>query len=150
VQDERDPLRGRQCVEHDEQRETDRVREQGLALGVGLGRRAGGRLGRIGVQGHLGPRPARLQDVQAQPRHDRGQPRLQVLDRARVRAAEPQPRLLDGVVGLARRAEHPVGHRRQAGSLPFEALGEPVDLVHRSRSCVEVLIGPRPVRRRRM
>jgi RimJ/RimL family protein N-acetyltransferase len=36
---------------------------------------------------------------------------LEVVDLAGVRAAEPDPHLLDGVVGLAERAEHPVGRR---------------------------------------
>ena len=41
--------------------------------------------------------------------------RAEVLDLVRVGAAEPQPGLLDGVVGLAQRAEHPVGDGAQAG-----------------------------------
>ena len=39
---------------------------------------------------------------------------------------EPQPGLLDGVVGLAERAEHPVGDRAQAGPVLLEPLGQPV------------------------
>ena len=38
-----------------------------------------------------------------------------------VGAAEPQPRLLHGVVRLAQRAEHAVGDRPQAGSLLLES-----------------------------
>ena len=48
---------------------------------------------------------------------------------ARVGAAEPQPGLLHGVVGLAERAEHPVGDRPQVAAVLLEALGELV-LVH--------------------
>ena len=40
---------------------------------------------------------------------------LEAVDLAGVRAAEPDPRLLDGVVGLGERAEHPVGHARRRG-----------------------------------
>ena len=42
-----------------------------------------------------------------------------------VGAAEPQPGLLDGVVGLAQRAEHPVGDRPQVGAVLVESLGQP-------------------------
>jgi hypothetical protein len=37
---------------------------------------------------------------------------------------------LDGVVGLARRAKHPAGERRQPGALLLEARGEPVAVLH--------------------
>ena len=61
------------------------------------------------------------------------QPAAQVVDLAGVgaAAAEPQPGSLDGVVGLAERAEHPVGHRPQVGAVGLEPLGQPVVLVHR-------------------
>jgi hypothetical protein len=60
----------------------------------------------------------------------RGQPAAEVLDLARVRAAEPQPGVLDGVVGLAERAEHAVGDRAETRSLLFELAGEPFLLIH--------------------
>ena len=53
-----------------------------------------------------------------------------------VRAAQPQPGLLDGVVGLAQRAEHPVGHRPQVGPVLLEALRQLIALIHRSHSFV--------------
>ena len=59
------------------------------------------------------------------------QPR-EVLDVARVRAAESQPRVLNRVVGLAQRAEHPVRDRPQVRALLLELLGQPVVLIHRS------------------
>ena len=64
---------------------------------------------------------ARAQHVEAHPRATTvvSQP-PEVLDVARVGAAEPQPGLLDGVVGLAQRAEHPVGHRPQVGAVLLE------------------------------
>ena len=40
-------------------------------------------------------------------------PRLSTV--VRVGAAQPQPCLLQGVVGLADRAQHPVGDRAQVG-----------------------------------
>ena len=64
--------------------------------------------------------------VQADATDDRGQPGAQVLDVARVGPAEPDPGLLDGVVRLAQRAEHPVGHAAQVRAVRLEALGQPV------------------------
>ena len=40
------------------------------------------------------------------------------------------PLELDGVIGLAERAEHPVGHRSQASLVFLETLGQPCALVH--------------------
>ena len=45
---------------------------------------------------------------------------------ADVGAAEPQPRLLHGVLGLAERAEHAVGDGAQLGAMGLEAFGEVV------------------------
>jgi hypothetical protein len=45
VQDERETLGGRQGVEHDEQRDADRVREHCLAFGIGAFPTHGARLG---------------------------------------------------------------------------------------------------------
>src|SRR5262249_9723914 len=42
--------------------------------------------------------------------------------------------LLHGVLRLAERAEHPVGHRPQVGPLRLEPLRQLVVLVHRSHS----------------
>jgi hypothetical protein len=72
----------------------------------------------------------RAQHVQADPRDDRGEPRPQVLDVGVLGAAEPQPGLLHGVVGLVHRAEHPVGHSPQLGPVGLEPLRQPVALVH--------------------
>lgn len=49
---------------------------------------------------------------------------------AGVGATEAQPGFLDGVIGLAERAEHPVGHRLQASPVFLETLGQPCALVH--------------------
>src|SRR2546430_784317 len=56
--------------------------------------------------------------------------RAEVLDLARVGAAKPQPGVLDRVVGLAERAEHPVGDRAEMWSLLLELAGEPFLLIH--------------------
>ena len=62
---------------------------------------------------------------------DRRQPSAEVLDVARVGAAEPQPGFLHRVVRLGRRAEHPVGDRPQVGPVRLEALGQ-------SQSCSSI------------
>jgi hypothetical protein len=80
----------------------------------------------------LAPRGTRPQHVQTHPRDDRRQPPSEVLDAVRAGTAEPEPGFLDGVVRLAHRAEHPVGHRSKRGSVGFEAFGQPIVLVHRS------------------
>jgi nucleoside-diphosphate-sugar epimerase len=59
------------------------------------------------------------------------QPATEVLDSFRVGTAQPQPSVLDGVVGLAHRAEHPVGHGSQTRSVLLESFGQPFALVHR-------------------
>src|SRR5262249_34219613 len=84
----------------------------------------------------LAPRPARAQHVQAHAPDNGCQPGAEVLDGTSVGAAEPQPGFLDGVVGLAERAEHPVGHRPQLRFVVLESLCQPVLLVHRSHSFV--------------
>jgi len=55
VEDEGDGLRGRECVEHDQEREPDRVGEQQLLFWVGCGPGTGGRLGKVSVGRSLGP-----------------------------------------------------------------------------------------------
>jgi hypothetical protein len=55
VQHERHALRGGERVEHDQQREADRVGQQRLVLGIRPGGRAGGRLALVGIERHLGP-----------------------------------------------------------------------------------------------
>ena len=101
VQHERETLGGRQRLEHDEQRQPDGVGQQRLVLGIDAVRAADDRLGDADrVERILAPRAPRLQLVQADPRDDGGEPAAEVLDRVGVGAVEPQPGLLDGVVGL--------------------------------------------------
>jgi hypothetical protein len=50
-------------------------------------------------------------------RDDRGQPSAKAVDARGLSMAEPQPRFLNGVVDLAQRAEHPVRHGAQMGSV---------------------------------
>jgi hypothetical protein len=129
-------------VEHHHQRRADRVGQQDRDLriiDVGLAvQRPDHRVG----QRLLPAAPPGPQHLQAFPGHDRGQPPGQVLDLGGVGAAEPQPGILHRVVGLGLGAEHPIGHRPQVGSLLLEALGQPVGVVHRSRSPVSAVHSP--------
>jgi len=120
VEHEREPLGGRQRLQHHEERDSDRVGKQGLVLRTCV--EADDRL-------EL-PRAARLpaagaprtQSVEADARYYGGEPAAEVRDRVGVRAAEPQPRLLNRVLRLARRAEHPVRDPVQVRSVPLELL----------------------------
>jgi hypothetical protein len=130
VQDEREPLGRRQPLQHDQQRQPDGVGEERLLLGVGPVLPTDDRLGHVHVERLLATRLARAEHVERDPRHDRRQPAGQVVDSPGVGAAQAQPRLLQRVVGLAHRAEHPVGHRSQAGPVVLELLCQPVAFVH--------------------
>ena len=55
---------------------------------------------------------------------------------AGIGAAEPEPGVLHGVLGLAHRAEQAVGHRPQVGAALLKSLGQPVVFVHLSHSSV--------------
>ena len=90
------------------------------------------RIGNLHAERYLPTRGARAQHVQRHARDDRGQPTAQVFYRAPIRSAQLQPGFLDGVVGLAERAEHPVSHRAQMRSVLLKALHHPLLLVHLS------------------
>ena len=115
VQHERQPLGRRQRLQHHQQRQPDRVGQQRLVLRVDPSSRltigsgtctSSGSSRRVSRERSMF-RHTRATTVVSQP------PRFSTL--AGVGAAEPQPGVLDGVVGLADRAEHPVGHRAQVG-----------------------------------
>ena len=122
VQHEGEPLGRRQRLEHDEQREADRVGEQRLLLGVGLVVDAHDRLGQPAADVVLAPRAPRAQHVEAHAPDDRREPAAEVRHGRRVGAAQAQPRLLHRVLGLADRAEHPVGDRPQVRPVRLELL----------------------------
>ncbi len=57
-----------------------------------------------------------------------------------VRAAEPQPRILNGVVCLVAGAQHPQRHRPQMVAVGLKALGEQVGVAHGHILSVAVVI----------
>jgi hypothetical protein len=131
VQDERQPLRRGERVEHHEQRQPDGVRQHRFALGVeGVGLVADERLGQAAAGVVLAAGAAGAQHVQRHARHHRRQPAGQVDDRLGVGPVEPQPGLLHGIVGVADRAQHPVRHGAQARAVALELRGQQVSLVH--------------------
>jgi hypothetical protein len=144
VQHERDPLGWRERFEYHEQREAYPVGQQRLVLGVDPVLAVHDGVGHSGARGFaqrpaeelLAPGPARSQHVQAHPTYDRGEPPAQVLDAARVGAVEAEPGLLHGVVCLAGRSKHPVGHRPQAGAVLLETVRKQLAFVHLSHSSV--------------
>ena len=68
----------------------------------------------------------------------------EVLDVTGPGPPEAQPGVLDGVVGLGQRAEHPVGHRPQVGPVLLESVGQPLALVHRHIFALPVVIAMTP------
>jgi hypothetical protein len=106
-------------------------------------------VGHVGAQRVLAPGLARAQHVQADPADDSREPSGQVLDGARVGAAESHPGLLNRVVGFAERAEHPVGDGPQVGAVLLESLRQPVVILHRhtpsSRSVIAVTNENKPM-----
>ena len=84
VQHEGQALRRAEGVEHHEERKAHRVREDGLVLGVGNGRRPDARLEHAVAQRVLPPGRPGAQHVQADARGDRGQPPREVLHLAGV------------------------------------------------------------------
>ncbi len=130
VEDEREALGRRQRLEHDEQREPERVREDRCLLGIDLVVQAHDRLRQPAADVFLSPRTAGSQHVEADAADDGRQPAAEVRDGRRIGAAEPQPRLLHGVVGLAQRAQHPVGDGAQVRPVLLELLREPLSIVH--------------------
>jgi hypothetical protein len=121
VQDEREPFGRGQRVEHHDERGAHRVGQERFLLGID------GVLGGFDrlVERMLAPRGARAQHVQADAPDDGGQPAAEVVH-GHVRAVQPQPGLLDGVIGFGGRSEHPVRDRPQAVAVRLECLREPV------------------------
>jgi hypothetical protein len=118
-----EPLRRRQRLGHGEQR---------LVLGVGAVGAVDDRVRQAGVEGLLAARLAGAEHVERHASDGGDEPGFELVAPAGVRAAEPDPRLLDGVVGLARGAQRPVADGPQPGPVLLESCCQPLALVHRS------------------
>jgi hypothetical protein len=90
------------------------------------------RVGQVGVEWLLASPGAGAEHVERHASHSGDQPGFEIVDLVGVGAAEPDPRLLDGVVGLAGGAQHPVGDGSQPGPVLLESFCQPVALIHRS------------------
>jgi hypothetical protein len=98
VQHERQPLGRRQRLQYDEQRKADRIRLHRFELRIGyvdIGERGG-----VVADGLLGMATPQPQHVQADPPDHGRQPAAEVLDGVGVGATEPDPGLLDGILGF--------------------------------------------------
>ena len=73
---------------------------------------------------------ARPQPIEAEPGDDRREPAAQVLDLGDIGSTRPEPGVLDGVLRLGQRAEHPIRHGSQMRAMFLEASGEPVGVGH--------------------
>ncbi len=138
VEHERQPLGGRQRLEHDEKGQPDGVGHDGVALWALVDGAGHDRLREPAPGVVLASLLARPKHVQADPPdHDR-EPATQIIGASRVAPVEPDPCLLDGVVGLADGTEHPIGNAPEVGALMLELLGQPFLSFH--------WVGPRWIR----
>jgi hypothetical protein len=144
VEHERQAFGRRQAVEDDEQRQADRIRQQRQALGVGGGGFGAAldarhdRVGQLDTDELLPTSRAGAQPVETEAGDDRRQPAAEVLDVVRTCPTRPEPGVLDGVVGLGERPEHPVRDGSQVRAMVLETSGEPIGVSHRSRSGLRV------------
>jgi hypothetical protein len=134
VQHIRQSLGWAERLHYDLQRAPDPVGEQRLVLGVRVLGRGDDRFWDVPPERLLTSAPTRADHVQGHARDDRRQPRAKILDLAGVRSGQSQPSFLDGIVRLRERAKYPVGHRPQMATVFLKALGQPLQLVHRSHS----------------
>ncbi len=100
VQHESDPLARAQRLEHDQQRRPDRVGQQHLVLGAKWIGPVRAWFGQAHPGGIFSARTGGSASAsKTHPGHHGGEPPADVLDAARVRAAEAYPGFLHGVVG---------------------------------------------------
>ena len=110
VEHEREPLGRREGIEHDQEREADRVGQHRFLFGLAHSLDADIGIGEVAIERFLAPGIARPQDVQTDASNDGGQPAAKVFNLASPGPADPEPGVLNSVVRLRQGAEHPVGH----------------------------------------
>ncbi len=138
----RDPLGRRQRLEHDEQRR-DRPSRRARPRARDRPRARGRRRAAARTSSGSSRRDLRERRVSRQTRRPPwSASRRGCRCRLAVGAAEPQPGFLDGVVGLARRAQHAVGNPLQMVAVRLELLGQPFFFFHRSHSPIALRHSP--------
>jgi hypothetical protein len=134
MQHEGDTFGGGQAVHHDMQRDADRLGQQDLLLGrrrptpgfrqVGVAEQ----LVEVDLDRNLTARAPVPQHVQTDPARDRRQPGTKILDAVPARPAQPQPGLLNRVVGVVAGPQHPQRDRPHIRAVPLELGGEIADV----------------------
>ena len=109
MQNEGQPLSGSQGIEYDQERQADRVGKECLALWSKFSHRADDRIRETYLEGILAPDLACSEHVQTDAGDDRRQPSTKVLDVVRLGPTDSNPGVLDSVVSLGERAQHPIG-----------------------------------------
>src|SRR5216683_2311858 len=133
MQHKRQPLRGRQSIQHHQQRQPHRLRQQRLLLGIHRRSALRHRLRSLRLHRLFAPRRPRPQHVQTNVRQHRRRPAAKVLHSARVRLVQPQPCLLQRFVRLAQRTKHAVRHSAQVRPIPLveQTTGREVGWINR-------------------
>jgi hypothetical protein len=130
VQNEGQSLGWGQRVEHDLQREADRVGHEHLVLRVERAGAPDDWIRQMYAGGLFGARLPRLQCVQTYACHDGREPPAEVFDPICSRAADAQPGILNSFIGFGDRAQHPIGHRPEMRAMCLEVFDKPVRFVH--------------------
>ena len=134
VEDERDPLGRGHRLEHDQERHADRLVEGDAVSRVDRGA-VPPAVDPVPAAGHglrhpladvaLPPDPRRPEHVEADPARDLGQPGARCLDGLALLRWHGEPAdvgLLDDVLGVGHRAEHPIGDSDQPAALTHDHL----------------------------
>lgn len=145
VEHEGDSLGRIQRVEHDEEREADRLGGHGFGFRIARGRRPGDRNGEVRGLFVLRARFARAQVIETHARGHGGQEAAQVRDLIDVGGRHAEPRLLHRIVSLVRRTKQALGDAAKMSAARLERGGEPREIlphifghVVRSRSVMSV------------
>ena len=130
MENEGQALSGSERVQNDEESETDRVGKECLVLGSKFSHWTDDRIREMHLQALFASVIACSQHIQTNAGHDRRQPSTKVLDVVGLGPADSKPGILDCVIGLGERSQHPIGDGSKLCPLLFEALCQPVVLVH--------------------
>jgi len=141
VQHERHALGRLERLEHDEQRQSDRVGELHVVFRAPLMSSLRRRLRLVRVERLFAARVASAQHVEAHPADDRRQPAADVVDVVITGATHAQPGFLHGVVRFSGRSQHAGCNRLQVRAMCFESLSQQLAVVHRHTLGFQSVIG---------